>query len=42
MKEWKTRYEPLMVEGSHRPELPNATTYDQNEAAGYWLGAGSQ
>ena len=35
--EWKTRYEPLMKEGNFRQELDNATTYDQNDPAGYWL-----
>ena len=35
--EFKTQYEPLMENGNFRPELNNATTYDQNDPAGYWL-----
>ena len=37
MKEWKVRYDPLMTDGSHRPEIEDAITYDQNHGAGIWL-----
>merc|ERR1712131_96954 len=37
MKEWKVRYDPLMTDGSHRPEIEDAITYDQNYGAGIWL-----
>ena len=26
MKEWKVRYDPLMTDGSHRPEIEDAIT----------------
>ena len=37
MTEWKTRYDPTMTEGTHRPEIENAYTWDQNEGARWWL-----
>ena len=34
---WSSRYDPLLQQGSSRPELINVATYDQPEPIGLWL-----